>query len=131
MRSIAFATALAVLAATVARAEEPGSEPAAALERGRKEVLAGAIITGLAVVGLAVSFSFMALASTCVRAEPDSECGIGWAISSFGVAMAAIAETHIGIPLLATGIVRMRDARLRLAPTVSAHGGGLALGFTF
>src|SRR5437773_1368637 len=108
-----------------ARASTPRAprDPEPELRRGRKEAIAGAVVAGFAAVALAAAVPFTIFSFSCEAypALADIGCSAGFALLGFGFAVFAVAAAAVGAPLLVTGLVRMRDARVRLQPSASAR----------
>jgi hypothetical protein len=105
----------------------------AALRRGRAERIAGTVFLVAAGVGLLATVGLAVWSTRCdTTPSHDSDCSVALGGYAVLAGAATLVEGGVGTALLATGLVRERDAaRLRVLPTVSSRGGGLALGFDF
>jgi hypothetical protein len=145
MRTLLVISLLLALLAPTAHGDEDGpgelrlsvpSSPdpgAARRKRGRGYLVTGEVFLALAGLNLAMMAGAFVYATHCDTTQfHDSDCSLAAIWPIIGTAASALIGSVVGVALLSTGLLRIRDAeRLRLAPTFSAHGGGLGLSFDF
>jgi hypothetical protein len=106
---------------------------AANRRRGRLELVTGEVILSISAANTAAIIGMFVYAQRCDTGPfHDSDCGVAVALPALIAVISAGLGSIVGVALVATGVIRIRDAeRLRVAPTVDAHGAGLGLSLNF